>query len=59
MNDDMYGNKIVQDNTNKLKDYGYEFIDSDVGNLACGYKEIGKLANNDKIIEYLKNVLED
>ena len=59
MNDAMYENKIVQDNIKKLKKYGYDFINPDVGNLACGYKAIGKLANNEKILSYLKQTVGD
>ena len=36
MNDNMYSNPIVQDNINKLKRFGYEFVEPDIGNLACG-----------------------
>ena len=43
MNNEMYNNKIVQENIKKLKKYGYEFINPVEGNLACGYKAIGKL----------------
>jgi len=57
MNNEMYNNKIVQDNIKKLKKYGYEFIDPVEGNLACGYKTIGKLARKETIIEFIKNVL--
>jgi len=59
MNNGMYTNKIVQDNIRKLKKYGYEFIEPDTGNLACGYKAIGKLANKNKIIEYLENIFKE
>ena len=58
MNNEMYNNKIVQDNIKKLKKYGYKFIDPDYGNLACGYKAVGKLAKKETIIEFVKNTLE-
>lgn len=58
MNNEMYKNKIVQDNIKKLKKYGYKFIDPTIGNLACGYKAVGKLANKVTIINYLKEILE-
>ena len=58
MNNEMYNNKIVQDNIKKLKKYGYKFIDPQIGNLACGYKAVGKLANKETIINYLKEILE-
>lgn len=58
MNNEMYTNKIVQANINKLKKYGYYFVDPIVGNLACGYQAIGKLAKKETIIKTLKEVLE-
>lgn len=58
MNNEMYNNRIVQDNIKKLKSYGYEFINPVEGNLACGYKAIGKLAKKETIIEFVNKVLE-
>lgn len=57
MNNNMYTNAIVQDNIKKLKCYGYHFVDPADGNLACGYKAVGKLAKKEKIIEYIKKIL--
>lgn len=57
MNNQMFENEIVQDNIKKLKQYGYYFIDPVVGDLACGYKEVGKLADTKAIINYIKNIL--
>ena len=59
MNNEMYNNKIVQSNIEKLKKYGYEFINPVEGNLACGYKAIGKLAKKETIIEKAKQFLGD
>lgn len=59
MNNGMYENGIVQDNIKKLKKYGYHFIDPVCGNLACGYKAVGKLADKDKIITSLNEMLEE
>jgi len=58
MNNEMYNNKIVQDNIKKLKRYGYEFIEPIEGNLACGYKAIGKLAKKETIIDGVIKSLE-
>lgn len=58
MNNEMYNNKIVQDNINKLKKYGYDFINPTIGNLACGYKAIGKLAKKETIIDYINKTLD-
>ena len=58
MNNEMYNNRIVQDNIKKLKEYCYKFINPVEGNLACGYKAVGKLANKETIIEEIKKILE-
>lgn len=58
MNNEMYNNKIVQENIKKLKKYGYEFINPIEGNLACGYKAIGKLTKKETIIGYVNKILE-
>lgn len=57
MNDNMYSNLIVQDNIEKLKRFGYKFIEPDTGNLACGYVGRGKLAKKEVILNYLESVL--
>ena len=57
MNNEMYNNKIVQDNISKLKEYGYSFINPIEGNLACGYRAIGKLAKKETIIEFVNKTL--
>jgi len=53
MNTDMYQNKIVQSNIQKLKDYGYHFVEPQVGMLACGDEGVGKLANTEDIFKAL------
>lgn len=53
MNTKMYENSIVQANINKLKALGYEFINPESGRLACGDIGAGKLADPEKIIQYL------
>lgn len=57
MNDGMYTNSIVQENIDKLKEYGYKFIEPQIGRLACGYNAKGKLAKKETIIEELKKHL--
>ena len=58
MNNEMYTNPIVQSNIQKLKDYGYYFVEPIEGELACGYKAIGKLASRNTIIESIEKELE-
>jgi len=59
MNNQMYENRIVQDNIEKLKRYGYKIIEPSVGNLACGYEAKGKLPKNEEIIEYVKSLVKE
>ncbi|SCJ49312.1 DNA/pantothenate metabolism flavoprotein [uncultured Clostridium sp.] len=59
MNTKMYENKIVQDNINKLKGYGYSFIEPASGRLACGDIGKGKLANVSDIVDRVLIELED
>ncbi len=51
MNTNMYNNPIVQDNMNRLKSFGYEFISPASGRLACGDIGDGKLQDTDLIAE--------
>ena len=57
MNDNMYNNSIVQCNIEKLKRFGYKFIEPQTGSLACGYTGKGKLEKKEIIIGYLENIL--
>ena len=51
MNTNMYNNPIVQANIEKLKSYGYEFIEPASGRLACGDEGRGKLETPDVIVD--------
>lgn len=57
MNCNMYENPIVQENMNKLKGYGYHFIDSETGELACGYEGKGRMAEPADILERIQTIL--
>mgnify|MGYP001472038232 CR=1 FL=1 len=57
MNQNMYENKIVQDNIAKLKKFGYKVLDTDKGHLACGDVGSGKLLPWEKIVEIAKSYL--
>ena len=59
MNTNMYQNRIVQGNIEKLKSYGYEFIEPASGRLACGDIGIGKLADVNTIVERVLAELSD
>ncbi len=51
MNTNMYENPIVQSNIDKLKSFGYEFIDPAEGRLACGTCGKGKLESPEAIVD--------
>jgi phosphopantothenoylcysteine decarboxylase/phosphopantothenate--cysteine ligase len=58
MNEIMWLNPILQENILKLKETGsYFFIGPTEGNLACGAEGIGRLEQEDKIIDCLKDLL--
>ncbi len=58
MNVKMWKNPIMQENAKKLKNLNYEFVEPEYGELACGYKGIGRLADLDKIAERIKIAVE-
>lgn len=55
MNTNMYLNPILQDNIEKLKKYGYIFIEPNSGHLACGDHGVGKMEEPEKLLEYIIN----
>jgi phosphopantothenoylcysteine decarboxylase/phosphopantothenate--cysteine ligase len=57
MNSHMYDNPILQGNIGILKSYGFEFIEPEYGLLACGYEGKGRLAEPEKIVERVKQIL--
>lgn len=57
MNENMYKNKIVQDNIKKLKSSGYRFIEPRKGRLACGEVGLGCLAEVETIVKEVKKCL--
>lgn len=59
MNNGMYENRIVQNNLEKLKLYGYKIIEPSVGHLACGYEAKGKLPKSEEIIDYVKVLVKE
>lgn len=57
MNVNMYENAITQENLAKLKARGFTVIDPERGRLASGRVGLGRLADTDKIIGTIKQVL--
>ena len=52
-----YNYKAVEKNIETLKSYGYEIVDARPGLLACGVVGDGCLADNETILEAIKNHL--
>src|SRR3989338_4215151 len=51
MNVKMWYNPIVQENVRRLQQHGYHFADPEYGELACGYRGVGRLAKGERILE--------
>ncbi len=57
MNENMYKNKITQENIKRLKTFGYKFVEPKVGRLACGQMGVGCLAEVETILSSVKKIL--
>ena len=57
MNDEMFKNKIVQENIKKLKSLGMLFVPPVKGNLACGTYGDGHLAEIEDIVKTVKSIV--
>lgn len=55
MNINMYENPILLENIEKLKRYGYKFIEADEGFLACNVEAKGRLKNEMDIVEIIES----
>ena len=53
MNTNMYENPIVRDNLDKLRKFGIEVIEPDVGLLACKDIGAGKMPSEDVLLQYI------
>lgn len=57
MNENMYKNRITQDNIKKLKSLGFRFVEPIKGRLACGEVGAGCLAEVETIIKEIKRIV--
>lgn len=53
MNTNMYENPIVMDNIARLKKFGVEIVEPDVGLLACGDIGAGKMPSEELLLDYI------
>ena len=54
MNVNMYENPILNENIDKLKSYGYRFIDTNEGLLACNYEAKGRMKEPEEIVDIIE-----
>ena len=54
MNVNMYENPILKENIDKLKSFGYRFIDAEEGLLACNYSAKGRMSDPEDIVEEIE-----
>ena len=54
MNVNMYENPILNENIDKLKSYGYRFIDTNKGLLACNYEAKGRMKEPEEIVDIIE-----
>ena len=59
MNCNMWDNKIIQDNIQKLKNNNYTILEPDSGYLACGYQGKGRLCDLNKIFDKTVELLSE
>lgn len=57
MNCNMWENKIIQENLDKLKETGYQILEPEEGFLACGYNGAGRLCKIEKIFDKTVEIL--
>src|SRR3989338_10483754 len=57
MNTHMWENPIVQQNLNTLESSGMHILHPDSGELACGYTGVGRLADCNKIIREIHQII--
>ena len=54
MNVNMYENPILKESINKLKSFGYRFIDAEEGLLACNYSAKGRMSEPEDIVDEIE-----
>jgi len=53
----MWENRITQSNVTRLREFGYNFIEPESGELACGDSGSGRLPDLEKILHAVKEIL--
>lgn len=56
MNSNMFCNPATQHNLKKIRSYGYEILEPDSGELACGTSGVGRLPDPKQIAKYIEDI---
>ena len=56
MNTKMWESRIVQGNIDRLRENGYEFIEPESGDLACGWEGKGRMPPVEGIVEKMEDI---
>ena len=59
MNVNMYANQAVKNNIDRLTQYGYHFVEPEVGRMACGHYGRGRLAETETIMGVITALLSE
>jgi phosphopantothenoylcysteine synthetase/decarboxylase len=57
MHDQMYLHPLTQKNLQQLKEVGYRIVEPIEGNLACGKKGVGHIAETDEILSVVREAI--
>ncbi|MBI3272045.1 MAG: hypothetical protein HYZ53_23830 [Planctomycetes bacterium] len=57
MNDNMFANPVVQANLRRVRELGMRVLDPESGMLACGHVGLGRLAEPDRIVDVVAEML--
>ncbi|OVE75377.1 phosphopantothenoylcysteine decarboxylase [bacterium E08(2017)] len=57
MNEKMWRNTVTQENIEKMRNRGVEVMDTEKGDLACGYEGEGRLASLDEIVSKVMSII--
>ena len=57
MNDNMFRHAITQQNLEKLRNIGYEFVEPIKGDLVCGRIGVGHIAENEAILNAVRKLI--
>ena len=57
MNDNMFAHVLTQENIQKLRSVGYQFVEPVKGDLVCGRIGVGHIADNSAVLDAVQKIL--